>query len=324
MAGDWLTASGPMLTDLLTESASAENSAAIVPKNAKRALRHQRDENAGLERSSALNGLLDEFEAIHSNLTVNLIATPRAQFKWCRNSESLREVVARNAEKFDYMPVFDEQDRGRLAGVVHLSEYFHELPPDEPVARHYEVLGEQHLIGSDASIRAFIEDADQRPFRLVVSDAGIVGLVSFSDLQKLPVRATLFSLVTGLEMAMAEAIQRDDPHDERWMDLIPENRREDVRRKVADARENEGIVNPLLFTQFCEKREILVRSVFAEAPDKRKVEQKLKRAETLRNNLAHANNYAETQRKAKRVCDITRTIIDLCARLSGSPAVRLS
>ncbi|MGO4843671.1 hypothetical protein AB4144_66485, partial [Rhizobiaceae sp. 2RAB30] len=75
----------------------------------------------------------------------------------------------------------------------------------------YEALREAHLIGADASILSFVKEADTRPFRLLVSERGIVGLVSLSDLQKLPVRAALFGLVTGLEMAMTDAILTHDP-----------------------------------------------------------------------------------------------------------------
>ena len=46
------------------------------------------------------------------------------------------------------------------------------------------------------------------PCRLVVSGTGIVGLVTLSDLQKLPVRAVLLALLTGLEISMSEAIEQ--------------------------------------------------------------------------------------------------------------------
>jgi hypothetical protein len=58
-------------------------------------------------------------------------------------------------------------------------------------------LPEENLIGADAGILSFVKGADRRGCRLVMSGAEISGLVSLSDLQKLPVRATvLFALIT--------------------------------------------------------------------------------------------------------------------------------
>ena len=65
------------------------------------------------------------------------------------------------------------------------------------------------MIGADASILDFIKEADCRPCRLVVSGTGIIGLVTRSDIQKLPGRAALFALVTGLEISMSEAIDEN-------------------------------------------------------------------------------------------------------------------
>jgi hypothetical protein len=65
----------------------------------------------------------------------------------------------------------------------------------KPKGRVYEKmrhLSEANLIGADASILAFVRDADRHKCRLVVSGCEISGLVSLSDLQRLPVRAALF------------------------------------------------------------------------------------------------------------------------------------
>ena len=71
--------------------------------------------------------------------------------------------------------------------------------PHEPIADYFEPLSEDHLIGADASIIDFVMQAENHPVRLVVSDDEVAGLVSLSDLQHLPVRAAIFTLITSLE-----------------------------------------------------------------------------------------------------------------------------
>lgn len=253
----------------------------------------------------------EDFHHLHAGLTVRMIATRRDQFVCCTSRSSLRTVAMMNVEKFDHMPVVDEVSGSQhVVGVVRLSNFFDSPAPDVAVGGAMDALGEQHLIGAEASILSFMTDADQRPFRFLVSHDGIVGLVSLSDLQWLPVRATLFGLVTGLEMAMTDAILREDPEQARWRTLMSAKRRLDMEDRISKARSKGGIVNELLFTEFCDKREILRKSVFYEHPRRNWLAQALKRIEELRNKLAHANDYAESDEKAADVCRVVRDILE--------------
>jgi CBS domain-containing protein len=148
-----------------------------------------------------------------NDLTVSLISTPRASLKTCASDEKMDVVAARNrADAFDFLPVTEPEDARRTgASIVGLIEMTHVNPDKNPVGivRDYMVpLSEQNLIGSDASILRFLLEADRHRCRLVVSATEISGLVSISDLQKLPVRAALFAMITHLEMIMADNIRR--------------------------------------------------------------------------------------------------------------------
>ena len=86
---------------------------------------------------------------------------------------------------------------------------------------------EDNLVGSDASILKFLATAVEHPTRLVVADTEVVGLVCLSDVQKLPVRAALFSVLTALEMAMAKRIEETWPDDpDGWLGLLSHARRD--------------------------------------------------------------------------------------------------
>ncbi|MBU0584015.1 MAG: hypothetical protein KKB66_15975 [Alphaproteobacteria bacterium] len=255
----------------------------------------------------------DDFQALHAGLSVSMIATRREHFACCHLDDSLRAVAERNVSKFDFMPVVDGgEGNEHIVGTIQLDWYFDASAPDAPVSRAYRPLHENCLIGADASILSFVKEADTRPFRLLVSDQGVVGLVSLSDLQKLPVRAALFGLVTGLEVAMTEAIQAADPSGEKWFSCISSKRQGDLRMRIEDARRKEGIVTELLFTQFCDKRDILIRLFFNKETKRRReeLERMFKRIEDLRNDLAHANDYAANRQQAAKVCAIVRDILD--------------
>lgn len=250
--------------------------------------------------------LAEPIDQLHLGLTVSLIATPKNQFVTCSLEDSLRAVAERNHEKFDHMPVVAAGHR--VIGVVNLSRFYDKPAPDDPVSMHYEPLGEQHLVGANTSILSFVRTADAQPFRLVVAEDGLLGLISLSDIQALPVRACLFSLVTGLEISMSDLINRRFKSSSDWKTLLPSGRREKLDDQINRSRSASGIVSELLFTQFADKITIIDKAVLRGVPERRRVLDALRATMRLRDHLAHANDYAPDTRSALEVC---RTIRDL-------------
>ena len=195
------------------------------------------------------------FEAVHSGLTVQLIATPRAQLMTCKADEAAALVLKRNTERYDPLPVLDlAAGEERIVGLFKASTFFKAPIPDGQVRNHMLPLAEEYLIGADASVLDFVIDADSKPCRLVLAGERIAGLVSLSDLQRLPVRAALFALITGFEIAMTEAIRRWYPTTADWMHHLSGGRRDALREQIEESRRDDGFVDDLLFTQFCERR----------------------------------------------------------------------
>jgi hypothetical protein len=62
------------------------------------------------------------------------------------------------------------------------------------------------LVASDEPLKRFIPLLVESPYRLVVRGTRIEGIVTNSDVHKLPVRLLAFALVTHLEMTMADVI----------------------------------------------------------------------------------------------------------------------
>jgi hypothetical protein len=114
------------------------------------------------------------FEAVHSGLTVQLIATPRAQLMTCKADEPASLALGRNTERYDHLPVLDlAAGEERIVGLFNASIFFNAPTPDGQVRNHMLPLAEEYLIGAD------------KPCRLVLAGARIAGLVSLSDLQKI-------------------------------------------------------------------------------------------------------------------------------------------
>ncbi len=263
-------------------------------------------------------GTGDVFHALHAGLTVELISTKRRHFMTCALHEPLSDVMARNTEPYDFLPVVASGDGAldRIIGLFHAATFFDNKPSTGRIEQHFAPLSEDYLIGADASILNFVVDADKKSCRLVVSGPNIVGLVSLSDLQKLPVRAALFALITGFEIAMFEAIRREFASDEDWKGHLTKGRREKIVEEIEQSHEGDGFVDDLLFTQFCDKSDILLKG-FQLPESKTAFGGKLKQIQVLRDNLAHANEYAASPDDARHVCQVIRDLL----RLRGNIAV---
>ena len=255
-------------------------------------------------------GASDIFERLHAGLTVLAIATQRTELRTCDGREALAAVLERNSHGFDYLPVTEPVAAGE-AQIVGLLDAAACLRNESrgAVQEHCCSLSEKNLIGADASILSFIQDAPTSPCRLIISGPRIVGLVGLSDLQKLPARAALFGLITGLEMTMANAIRRANAAEE-WERLLSDGRRSLLEKKIDAAKSNDSYINKLLYTEFSDKVTIVCRSL--KLPQSgNATERVLKRVMSLRDSLAHANEYAASPEAARDVCSIVNELLTL-------------
>ncbi len=252
--------------------------------------------------------------AIQADLTVRLLMTERSAVMTCKRDDPIDAVVAGNVRQFSVLPVESED---RICGLYRADQWFDKQDvPSRLIGDDFERLREGDLIGIDASILEFLTGALEHPTRLVVSGARVVGLVCLSDIQKLPVRAAIFSAITALEMAMANRIEaswRDDPAG--WLGLLNERRRKKHELAVQQAREDDTFVSDILLTQFVDKWTIIQKQGLVPGT-KRKVGKEFRAIERLRDSLAHGNHYGETPDKARDVCRTVGTILRRLVQLA--------
>ena len=247
--------------------------------------------------------VLAELEGI---LTVSTIMTSGEDLETCRRDETAVEVMARNEAQYSFIPVVD--GTGRFIGLYGAERWFGKEAPDSPVHDDFEKLSEDHLIGADAGIIDFMTTADERQARLVVSSSEVAGLVTLSDLQRLPVRAAIFTQLTSLEIAMAQRIEAEWPDNPAgWLNLLSRSKRRDVMKKVDRAKREDLFVSVIAFTLISDKATILREAKLVSGTGKQ-LELDFEEIVRLRNAVAHANNYAGTPEAARLTCRTIRTI----------------
>jgi hypothetical protein len=258
------------------------------------------------------------FETLHSGLTVELISTHRDALKTCTPDDPIADVISRNTELYDFLPVVAQSATGStsIVGLFNAAKFSQDSSLEGRVKDHHDSLSEALLIGADARILDFIKDADHKPCRLVVSDTGIIGLVSLSDLQQLPVRAVLFAVITGFEITMMKIIKQKFKDDREWLCCLTDGRRRKIQDAITESHNNDGFVDALLFTQFCDKADIIRKSLQIPGESNQTLTNKLKEIQKLRDHVAHANEYAASPKHAMGVCIIVREILELQAKLT--------
>ncbi|WP_417480511.1 hypothetical protein [Maricaulis maris] len=241
---------------------------------------------------------------VHAGLPVEMIMTPRPFFS-CRLDETCRNVKERNAERYSFLPVMNGE---KVLGLLDARPFFDDQAPDAKVEDRYDRLSEEMLIGADASIWQFIRTADQVETRLVVKGHSVAGLVTLSDLHKLPVRTAMFATLTNLEVCMTTLIGEYLGYDcSDWLENLAPTRQKLLAGHEARARANDEFLNSLLLTQFCDKREIIAKAGLVDLPPDQ-LRRDLKDAERLRNFVAHSNDFAQDDLMAQEVCRTARSI----------------
>jgi hypothetical protein len=245
------------------------------------------------------DGAIATVEAMERAVTVDLIGTFEPQLVCCALSDEIVGLLANSTyAQFDYRPVRSDD---RVVGLLPLRGFRHAtMPPTGLTAGHaMRPLDQAILITSGTGVLRYIEEAEESPCRLVLRQTRIAGIVTISDLQKLPVRPALFLVVTHLELLMAAAIRSRfaGQLDEASLALLGK-RRDGVEERWRDLTSKNLTIDRINATQFADKRQILIKSGLLQC-SRSHAERELSAIERLRDSLAHASDYALTIESAQ-------------------------
>jgi hypothetical protein len=170
------------------------------------------------------------------------------------------------------------------------------------------------FMSAEAPLMAFVETADHQPFRLLVEEGRVVGLVTLSDLQRLPVYSLLFSLLIAVEALLMDWIRKACAAEpDAWTKHLHPRRRGAVEadwRRAAEA--NLGIDRLSCASFGDEIAAAHALGLFAADPGRHA---QLKELHELRNRVYHAMEFAPTPALALQVPERVRQAKDLAGWL---------
>ncbi len=119
------------------------------------------------------------------------------------------------------------------------------------------------------------------------------GIITLSDLQKPPVRMWLFGIITLVEMRMGRLVEQLCAG-ETWRNFLSEGRLQKAETLLEERRRRSQNLRLIDCLQFSDKAQIIARNEsirrLTRFTSRRQVEEACKALESLRNNLAHAQD----------------------------------
>jgi CBS domain-containing protein len=250
-----------------------------------------------------------EFER---NATVDLVAV--YDLVECRPAETVEDVLSRPEHlDLDHFPV---TEGGRVLGVLSRQEPPTHNPDLRPVREVMQAVTTAMIVGRSDPLTTVIENMSDGPnFRLVLEVGMIRGIVTLSDLGRLPARALVFSRITHLEMLLGAFIRaRCGADDACWMSKLSPGRRERIEVKYQELKSGHQNLDRVSAAQFCDKRVATIGLGLAVPESGANPKDMLETFERLRDQIAHAmSGFAE----GERARDTARAVRELGLYISS-------
>jgi hypothetical protein len=190
--------------------------------------------------------------------------------------------LAENNPDFDQFPV--KHCDGTVGILLRAGDH-----SGKTVLEAMQPLREGLIVSADIPIADLIPQLRENHCRLVLRGGHIDGLVTQSDLLKLPVRLVVFALITHLEQVMADAVSVRWPNDS-WFAELSQGRQSKIIKKESDLR-GRGMNPPRIeLTEFSDKRDLCMRLIDS---SKSRFEEELDSLRDLRDQIAHASTFVD-------------------------------
>lgn len=259
-----------------------------------------------LPESTLGSELQAALKATERSFHVRLIGTFGSDLVWAPPDAEAASWLADNSPDFDQFPV---RDGDVTVGLLHRRSDYGHLRVRDVMDRLCEGL----IVAADMPIADLIPQLRDSHARLVLRGVRIDGVVTQSDLLKLPVRMLLFGLITHLEMCL-RALVRERAAFPIWLDRLSPPRRRALRQKLERLKAARLEPDPLEFSNFSDVVDALAHEAdlgqdFRDAADS---------IRNLRNEVAHAQTFitstADVQRFVARF-DLVREWIERVSRM---------
>ena len=220
--------------------------------------------------------------AMEASFHVRLIGTFTPDLIWAPADADAATWLQSNNPDFDQFPV--NQDDAAVGILVREGDH-----TGKAVRDAMQPLRDGLIVSADMPIADLIPQLRASHHRLILRGGRIDGLVTHSDLLKLPVRLAVFALITHLEQVMADVVCAHWPNDS-WFERLSPGRQDKIVEKESELRVRD--LNPprIELTDFCDKRDLCMEIIDS---SKRRFAQELDDLRDLRDQLAHAATFVD-------------------------------
>jgi len=233
-----------------------------------------------------MSGMMASLAELNEGLRVRHIAA--FPLLTCSASDELAAVLARpDLVGIDQIPIADD---GRIVALW------------ERVGKRKRPLDDSLLVSADAPLWDFIHTVHEQPYRLVVDKTKIAGIVTWSDLLKVPVFVLAFSLLAELELAMNRRILKQYKDDSwvRLLDTKAQNKIDYRRGKL----EGENLTLPMIELADLWHKATVLRGVLGAGRD---FEAELDKVVKLRNDVDHVKDMVRRDADLKQFVEHLET-----------------
>jgi hypothetical protein len=203
--------------------------------------------------------------------------------------------------------------------------------PVEGLAREKaSQIGPEIIVSALLPLLELVPLFEKSSFYFVLARNEITHIVTFNDLDKLPFKCSLFSLILELESQLIELLKNDPSQIKQYLNLLPENRFSQAKDLCIDkyGKDQETPYRLLLCTTFIDKKTMLMKSPHLinelQFESNTKLDELFKRVERVRNQIAHSDSILKILRVPNKLIGfvdnlpkLTTAIANLKKKLKG-------
>lgn len=198
---------------------------------------------------------------------------------------------AENLFKKEKVPALGVRRAGRVAGYV--------LPKDlkgSGSLKDFREFDEQQVLDDTSNLEELFAPLQEDKFIFIEVIGEVACIVTRDDLEKPPMRMWLFGIITLVEMNVTWAVEQIYPQGG-WKDLISASRLEKARGLQYERKRRHQDSSLLSCLQFSDKLNVLTKEKrnreIMNMQSRAQAKELIKKLESLRNNLAHAQPVIE-------------------------------
>jgi len=230
---------------------------------------------------SSIEDLREIFE---KGINAGCITEPLCSFDKSTTAQNVKKIL--NENNYDVVGV-------RTNGIINGYAYKIELAEGQ-LGKYFNEFDLHKILPDTISIAEVLKLLNNSN-HIFISSFGIVsGIITRGDLQKMPIRMWLFSLISLIEMQMLRIIREQFP-DKSWVTLISTERKEKAENLLRDRKNKNEEIDLVDCLEFCDEYKIIskMKDLLEKLPCCKKKKEfcaKMKEFRELRDNLAHSQD----------------------------------